>query len=168
MTTILVKIRKVKIQWNLVCEEHYCSRWCTPHINLSPSPHHNILGSILWHYTFSVLPQHEGGDGKKKAKLVGIHRFNLELVELAWVYKPMPNSMPILWVIKLCQNYLTQENIKASWCDFFVIIVQMFITIIKINKLHHCWERILQEQRCDMRSQQLLLVEMVFFTHYIN
>jgi hypothetical protein len=43
-----------------------------------------------------VLPQHEGGDGKKKAKLVGIHRFNLELVELAWVYKPMPNSMPIL------------------------------------------------------------------------
>jgi hypothetical protein len=26
----------------------------------------------------------------------------------------------------------------------------------------------LQEQRCDMRSQQLLLVEMVFFTHYIN
>ncbi len=163
MMTILVKIGKEKIQWNPIREEHCSSRWCTPHINLSPSPHHNVLGSILWHYTFSVLPQHEGGDGKKGAKLVGIHRSNLELVELAWVHKPMPNSMPILWVIKICQNYLTQKSIKASWCDFFVIMVQMFITITKKIILHHCWEKILQEQRCDMKSQQLFLVEMVYF-----
>jgi hypothetical protein len=75
----------------------------------------------------------------------------------------MPNSMPILWVIKICQNYLTQKSIKASWCDFFVIMVQMFITITKKIILHHCWEKILQEQRCDMKSQQLFLVEMVYF-----
>jgi hypothetical protein len=43
-----------------------------------------------------MLPQHEGDDGKKGVKLVGIHRSNLELKDLAWVHKPMPNSMPIL------------------------------------------------------------------------
>jgi len=166
MMTILVKIGKEKIQWNH--EEHCSSRWCIPHINLSPSPHHNVLSSILWHYIFSVLPQYEGGDGKKGVKLVGIHRSNLELVELAWVHKPIPNSMPILWVIKICQNYLTQESIKASWCDFSVIIVQMFIAITKKTFCTIVEKESCKNKGVTWEANNCSWLKWLIFTLYIN
>jgi hypothetical protein len=55
----------------------------------------------------------------------------LEFINPPWVYKPMRHSMPILWVIRLCQDYLAQENIIASSYDYFVIAIWMFTTIVK-------------------------------------
>jgi hypothetical protein len=37
--------------------------------------------------------------------------YGLQLVNPPWVYKPMPQSMPILWLIKLCQDYLPKRTL---------------------------------------------------------
>ncbi len=55
---------------------------------------------------------------RRKAKLARVNGYGLQLVNPPRVYKPMPHSMPILWVIKLRQVYLAQKNIITS-CRYY-------------------------------------------------
>jgi hypothetical protein len=77
------------------------------------------------------------------------------------VYKPMPHSMPILWIIKLCQDYLAQENTIASCYDCFCHRNMNVHHHCQKNFSSHCQKKISQEQRHNARRLYLLGVSMV-------
>ncbi len=101
-------------------------------------------------------------------KLSRVNRSNLQLVEPPLVYKPILLSMPILWVIKLYRDYLTQESIRASCYDL------LFHPSLKVhchgqnNFWCHCQEKALQNKGATWKINSCFRLKQLVFTHYID